>query len=249
MNTDTNPTADVTKEVDNTEVTPQIEGEITTQTILDASSKQAESSDTVEDGLDDNHVDDNPPTVNKAWAEMRTENAKYKSEIDRLDIMAKKSGFADYAAFLEVAEKDQLEKEAESTGVPVEILQKLNRVDALEERLNQQDEAVKNQQFLNNLDETFNSLGVDEKLSNNVIIAMDKDGVSIDTLKSLPKTTLKRFIKSYLPEDFGKQQELEKINNLKHTIPISAANQNSSTLSADDLIKKRAENWNPFKED
>jgi len=239
METDATPQIDVPVNDQNIETPPASSEPITGEQILAVANQDEVPPVTEEPG----ELEEPTTPANYAFKELRTEAANYKSELDRLDILAKDSGYTDYKAFIEAAESDRIQKSAEDAGVPVEVMQKLNRIDQIEARFTQQETEAQNKQFLSDLDNVKESLGADDNMFNKIVASMDNQGVSVDTLKQMPLPALKNFFRSYMPADAGKQEELKKIDELKNTVPMSNAAQNPNQPNADEMISKSAQSW------
>lgn len=197
--------------------------------------------------VDEKSVDNDTPKENAAWAAMRKENSEFKNKLDKLDALAKQSGFSDYEDFLAKAEEESITKEAEEKGLPVDVYKKIQEVEnknkEILDRLEAADLDKKNEVFISNLDKAFNANGINDASKSEVIKEMDQKGVTVDVLMSMPEHLLKDFVKMFIPINILESKEVVSKEQIANTIPISQSSSANQTLTAEDAIKDRAKSW------
>lgn len=178
--------------------------------------------------------EESTPT-NAAFAQMRTQNKEFQEALNELNELAKSAGLKDYKDLIAKGKEAQIKREAKSKGIPLEVARELEEMRALKEELISEREENEMQQrernFVSNVQEFVKENNLAKPAINRLSQDLEKDGLSVDTLMSMPKTALKRILNSYIGADY--QKNLERKNAIRKELPINQ----SSKIDAKALNK------------
>lgn len=237
-----------TKVEEETEAETEEEEEIDENESEDEDEEETEAEETedeVEESEEDVEEEDSIPSGTtkdaEAFARMRKENKMLKEYFDFFDTKAKEMGMNDVADLVAKTKEADLAKQAKADGIPLEIAKKLQeleqRVETQEAEKAQAIEAAKEAQVRNALDGFVQANKLDNKQVQTLAKDLLADGINLDFFKDMPTNAIDRVLKSYLPNDFNKQKELEKKEKIKKEVPKSGKSNGSSTSQEDEIDK------------
>lgn len=243
---DNNENPEELEETEVEETEPETEDE---ETVEEIESEDEEEDEETEDEVEeepeeDVEEEDSIPSGTtkdaEAFARMRTENKELSNIVKFFDAKAKEMGMKDINELIEKTNEADLAKKAKSEGIPLEIAKKIQD---LEQRLENQEaervkavEDAKNAQVKDALDKFVQTNKLDNKQVNKLAKDLIADGINLDFFKDMNSNTIDRVLKSYLPNDFNKQKELEKKEKIKKEVPTNKSN-GSSTSQEDEIDK------------
>lgn len=164
---------------------------------------------------DEEFSTDSPKSLTKqqikdaaAFKKMREEQSKLKAELEakeakikELEMLSKTAGFQGTDDLMAKWKKQQLEKEAQTRGIPAEILIKMQEQEERLARLekekieleNQNKNAVVVQQF----DNVVSELKLTQEEADVLVSNMGEDGVTLEQLLTLPPKAIEKAIRGY----------------------------------------------------
>ena len=247
------------------ESTPEPENE-PQETVVDSASAEPENQelddsqnaddDSLNDFEDLGDIEEAPSTYQKdaeAFARMRTELKQTNNDlknaenvINFFDIRAKQMGLNGVQELMQKTVESEMAKQAEKTGIPVDVLKRIND---LETKVKQQDierenlQRTQKEQSLNYILDSFmqnHSLGQNDvvKLANDLVA----DGFNFDALMNMPSSAVTKILNSYLPNESLKQEALAKKEQIKKEVPPTGSS-SSNVNQLESEIDKIAKSW------
>lgn len=151
------------------------------------------------------------PKVDKdavAFKELREEKSRLKKELEEkqklleeFEMMSKASGFSDVDALLEEWRSQQIKKEAESRGVPADVLKQIEeqkkRLERLEKEKQELEAKTKQQTVVKQIDSIVNELKLTPQEADMLVDNMGKDGVTWEQLLVLPPAAISNAVRGY----------------------------------------------------
>lgn len=194
------------------------------------------------DAPEDNEESNDKPDF-KAFAEMRVKNKQIEEEKKAIEEkqlkaekLAKDLGYSNIDEMLNAAEKRNLEAQAKKEGIPVEVLERLNRLEAENKKAKLETEQVKKSQREAEIIGTLDSFITAEKLSEKdvatVFNSLEADGFTYESLMDLPSKSVKKLMEAYKPKKVSQQKEIEKKEKLKKEIPLTPDNKAGDEVKA-----------------
>lgn len=188
--------------------------------------------------------EESTPT-NAAFAQMRTQNKEFQEALNELNELAKSAGLKDYKDLIAKGKEAQIKREAKSKGIPLEVARELEEMRALKEELISEREENEMQQreriFVSNVQEFVKENNLAKPAINRLSQDLERDGLSVDTLMSMPKTALNRILNSYIGADY--QKNLERKSAIRKELPINQSSKidaKALNKDIDDLAKQLA---------
>lgn len=219
---------------------------------IDTEETEAEETEEVEDDtnvedLDEDDRDSQNPSMNEkdvqAFINLRQENKKNKDALNYLDTRAKAMGLSGIDELIEKAKEAELKQNAEKEGIPVEIMKKINDLEARVSQYDVEKQQAAEQRENERLSRTFEIFiqnnNLDKKAIDDLANNLVNDGIDLNTLKGLPNNAINRMLGSYISKEDLRQKELAKKEKIKKEVPINSNNQVSQddTNKIDELAK------------
>lgn len=186
-------------------------------------------------------ADSSNPT-NQAFAQMRNQNKEYSDKIEAIDAIVKAAGLKDIDDFIAQSKAAQIKKQAETQGIPEEVVRELNEMREFRARMEQKEvqDAIKAKE--QTLAQNVNEFIVQNKLTqdsvNSLSDSLTKDGLTTDKLMDLPKSALNRILSAYTGA--GMQKVLAQKEAIRNELPInqsSQVSQDTLNKSIDDIAR------------
>jgi len=160
--------------------------------------------------------------TNQAFAQMRTQNSEYSKKISELDSLAKSLGLNGVDDLIVKAKEAQVQKEAKSRGVSVEVAQELAEMRELKDSIiaEREQTAQENRErtFVSNVQEFIKENKLPDSAIDKLSQDLEKDGLEINTLMDMPKSALKKILSSYIDVN---QKNLDRKSAIKNELPIN----------------------------
>jgi hypothetical protein len=185
-------------------------------------------------------IDNNP--TNQAFAQMRNQNKEYSDKMNEIDAIVKAAGLRDIDDFIAQSKAAQIKKQAETQGLPEEVVRELNEMRDFRARIEQKEaqEAVRAKEYA--LAQTVNEFIVQNKLTqdsvNSLSDSLAKDGLTTDRLMDLPKSALNKILSAYTGASV--QKVLAQKEAIRNELPInqsSQVSQDTLNKSIDDIAR------------
>jgi len=143
-----------------------------------------------------------------AFKEMREEQKRLKQELEEKErilqefqVMSKASGFGDVDQLLEEWRSQQLKKEAETRGVPADVLKQIEeqkkRLEKLEYEKNELEQKTKQQTVVKQIDSIVAELKLTTEEADTLVNNMGADGVTWEQLLVLPPAAISNAVRGY----------------------------------------------------
>lgn len=175
-----------------------------------------------DEGADEGDGSELIPT-NRAFAQMRTENKEFSEKISEIDAIAKSLGMQNIDEFITKAKAAQIQREAKQKGISPEVAQELAEMRSLKESIVAERETAAKEamekNFVSNVDAFIKSNKLSEAAVDKLSQDLEKDGLSVDSLMSMPKTALNRILSSYVDTNY--QKNLERKDTIRKELPIN----------------------------
>lgn len=180
--------------------------------------------------LEENNTEEEPNTseedlnpTNQAFAQMRTENKQFSEKISELEAIVKQAGLKDIDEFIAKAKESQIKRDAKQKGIDPLVAQEIAEMKSLKESIvAEREKAAKEtieRNFVSNVDSFIKANKLSEKAVDKLSQDLEKDGLSIDSLMTMPKNALNKILSSYVDTDY--QKNLERKENIRKEMPIN----------------------------
>ena len=183
---------------------------------------QTTADNPADEGVDEGDGTELVPT-NRAFAQMRTENKQYSEKISEIDAIAKSLGMQNVDEFIAKAKSAQIQREAKAKGIPTEVAQELAEMRSLKDSIVAEREAAERENIERNFASNVDSFIKSNKLSDSAVDKLsqdlEKDGLDVNYLMSMPKAALNRILSSYV--DTSYQKNLERKDTIRKELPIN----------------------------
>lgn len=153
---------------------------------------------------------------NYAFEKLRKENKERKVKEEELDRIAKSYGYRDNDEMIAALKEDALKKEASKKGVDPELYKKVHDTEKELERMRtereQEQRAMKVTNFVAKLDDFVIKNGLSESDKEELLIAMESDGYTIDDVVNIknPVNLFRGYSVDKIKEK-AKQEEIAKL--------------------------------------
>lgn len=153
---------------------------------------------------------------NYAFEKLRKENKERKAKEEELDRIARSYGYRDNEEMIAALKEDALKKEASKKGVDPELYKKVHETEKELERIRtereQEQRAMKVTNFVAKLDDFVIKNGLSESDKEELLIAMENDGYTIDDVINIknPVNLFKGYSVDKIKER-AKQEEIAKL--------------------------------------
>jgi hypothetical protein len=143
-----------------------------------------------------------------AFKQMREERSRLKKELEEKEKvleeftkMSRASGFGNVEELLDEWRNQQIKKEAESKGVPADVLKQIDeqkrRLEKLEREKNELEQKSKQQTVVKQIDSIVAELKLSTQEADALIDTMGKDGVTWEQLLVLPPAAISNAVRGY----------------------------------------------------
>lgn len=143
-----------------------------------------------------------------AFKEMREQQAKLRSELEEkqrlleeFELMSKSAGFGDVKQLLEQWKQQQIEQEAKTRGVPMDVLKQIEeqkrRLEKLEKEKQELEQKSRQQTVVKQIDSIVSELKLTPEEADTLVNTMGADGVTWEQLLVLPPAAISNAVKGY----------------------------------------------------
>ena len=160
--------------------------------------------------------------TNQAFAQMRVQNNEYSQKISELDGLAKSLGLNGVDDLITKAKEAQVQREAKTKGIPMEVAQELAEIRELKDSFiaerEQTEKENRERTFVSNVQDFVKANKLQDSAIDKLSQDLEKDGLEIETLMDMPKSALNRILSSYIDVN---QKNLDRKSAIKKELPIN----------------------------
>lgn len=160
--------------------------------------------------------------TNQAFAQMRVQNNEYSQKISELDGLAKSLGLGGVDDLITKAKEAQVQREAKTRGIPMEVAQELAEIRELKDSIVAEREQTiqenRERTFVSNVQDFVKANKLQDSAIDKLSQDLEKDGLEIETLMDMPKSALNRILSSYIDVN---QKNLDRKSAIKKELPIN----------------------------